>query len=98
MIAGDKMPSSMAKVAFSPERTKVNNKELYETPSTMVLEVRQEGVICGSLTVPFLAIRETVLNMLAHRSWWDEDESLSVAIFDDRIEFTNPGYFPINKQ
>ena len=90
MIAGDKMPSSMAKVAFSPERTKVNNKELYETPSTMVLEVRQEGVICGSLT--------TVLNMLAHRSWWDEDESLSVAIFDDRIEFTNPGYFPINKQ
>ncbi len=36
--------------------------------------------------------------MLAHRSWWDEDESLSVAIFDDRIEFTNPGYFPINKQ
>ena len=80
MIAGDKMPSSMAKVAFSPERTKVNNKELYETPSTMVLEVRQEGVICGSLTDPFLA------------------ESLSVAIFDDRIEFTNPGYFPINKQ
>ena len=64
MIAGDKMPSSMAKVAFSPERTKVNNKELYETPSTMVLEVRQEGVICGSLTDPFLAIRETVLNML----------------------------------
>ena len=98
MIAGDKMPSSMAKVAFSPERTKVNNKELYETPSTMVLEVRQEGVICDSLTDPFLAIRETVLNMLAHRSWWDEDESLSVAIFDDRIEFTNPGYFPINKQ
>ena len=52
MIAGDKMPSSMAKVAFSPERTKVNNKELYETPSTMALEVRQEGVICGSLTDP----------------------------------------------
>ena len=91
MIAGDKMPSSMVKVAFSPERTKVNNKELYETPSTMVLEVRQEGVICGSLTVPFLAIRETVLNMLAHRSWWDEDESLSVAIFDDRIVRSHPG-------
>ena len=33
--------------------------------------------------------------MLAHRSWWDESESLSVAIFDDRIEFTNPGHFPI---
>ncbi len=23
-----------------------NNKELYEAPPTMVLEVRQEGVIC----------------------------------------------------
>ena len=33
--------------------------------------------------------------MLAHRSWWDESESLSVAIFDDCIEFTNPGHFPI---
>ncbi len=27
-------------------------KELYEAPSTMVFEVRQEGVICGSLTDP----------------------------------------------
>ncbi len=58
----------------------------------------ETGQRIDTLTVPFLAIRETVLNMLAHRSWWDEDESLSVAIFDDRIEFTNPGHFPINKQ
>lgn len=55
----------------------------------------ETGQRIDTLTVPFLAIRETVLNMLAHRSWWDEDESLSVAIFDDRIEFTNPGHFPI---
>ena len=53
------------------------------------------GQRIDTLTVPFLAIRETVLNMLAHRSWWDESESLSVAIFEDRIEFTNPGHFPI---
>lgn len=25
-----------------------NNKELYEAPSTMVFEVKQEGVICAS--------------------------------------------------
>ena len=55
----------------------------------------ETGQRIDTLTVPFLAIRETVLNMLAHRSWWDESESLSVAIFDDRIEFTNPGHFPI---
>ena len=29
-----------------------NNKELYEAPSTRVFEVKQEGVICGSLTDP----------------------------------------------
>lgn len=55
----------------------------------------ETGQRIDTLTVPFVALRETVLNMLAHRSWWDEDESLSVAIFDERIEFTNPGHFPI---
>ena len=57
--------------------------------------LHKTGQRIDTLTVPFLAIRETVLNMLAHRSWWDESESLSVAIFDDRIELTNPGHFPI---
>ena len=51
----------------------------------------ETGQRIDTLTVPFLAIRETVLNMLAHRSWWDEDESLSVAIFDDRIVRSHPG-------
>ena len=29
-----------------------NNKELYETPSTRVFEVKTKGVICQSLTDP----------------------------------------------
>ena len=27
-------------------------KELYDAPSMMIVEVKQEGVICGSLTDP----------------------------------------------
>jgi len=46
------------------------------------------------LTVPVDVLRECILNMLIHRSWDSEGESPSIAIFDDRIEFQNPGRFP----
>ena len=46
------------------------------------------------LTVPIKVIREASLNLLTHRSWWSEAMTPSVAIFDDRIEFMNPGAFP----
>ena len=48
-----------------------------------------------TLTVPFKAIREATLNLLVHRTWWSNGRTPSVAIFDDRIEFMNPGSFPI---
>lgn len=46
------------------------------------------------LTVPIKVIREAALNLLTHRTWWAENMTPSVAIFDDRIEFMNPGAFP----
>lgn len=49
----------------------------------------------NELTVPIKVIREASLNLLAHRAWWSEAMTPSVAIFDDRIEFMNPGSFPI---
>ena len=48
----------------------------------------------NELTVPVKVIREASLNLLTHRSWWSESMTPSVAIFDDRIEFMNPGAFP----
>ena len=48
----------------------------------------------NELTVPIKVIREASLNLLAHRTWWSEAMTPSVAIFDDRIEFMNPGAFP----
>ena len=46
------------------------------------------------LTVPLKVVREATLNLLAHRTWWGEARVPSVNIFDDRVEFMNPGAFP----
>lgn len=47
------------------------------------------------LTVPLKVVREAALNLLIHRTWWSEARVPSVNIFDDRVEFMNPGAFPL---
>lgn len=47
------------------------------------------------LTVPLKVVRESALNLLIHRTWWSEARVPSVNIFDDRVEFMNPGAFPL---
>lgn len=47
-----------------------------------------------TLTVPYEAIKEATINMLCHRSWSAENTTPSLAIYDDRIVFQNPGAFP----
>lgn len=47
-----------------------------------------------TLSVPLKALREIVLNMLVHQFWWSQGQVCTVAIFDDRVEFMNPGTFP----
>lgn len=48
----------------------------------------------NELTVPLKVVREAALNQLIHRTWWSEARVPSVNIFDDRVEFMNPGAFP----
>lgn len=43
--------------------------------------------------VPEEAIREAIINAVAHRDYFNKNE-IQVSIFDDRIEFTNPGGLP----
>jgi ATP-dependent DNA helicase RecG len=45
--------------------------------------------------VPLKVVREAALNLLTHRTWWSEARVPSVNIFDDRVEFMNPGAFPL---
>ena len=55
-----------------------------------------EYIISGNATrterydYPVEAIREIVLNMIVHRDYHDSGDSI-IKIFDDRIEFFNPG-------
>lgn len=43
---------------------------------------------------PPLAIRETVINAVVHADYSMGGGGIQIAIFDDRIEITNPGFLP----
>jgi ATP-dependent DNA helicase RecG len=46
--------------------------------------------------VPLVAIREAVINALAHADYMQRGSPIRMAIFDDRIEIENPGLIPFN--
>lgn len=48
------------------------------------------------LEIPPEALRETILNALVHRQY-SKNGSVSLAIYDDRLEVTSPGGFPPGK-
>ncbi len=48
------------------------------------------------LEVPAKALREALVNALVHRLYVKRGSSVSLAIYDDRIEIINPGTFPSN--
>ena len=45
------------------------------------------------LDIPVEALREALTNSLCHRRYDDPRTSVSLAIYDDRVEIVNPGYF-----
>ena len=45
------------------------------------------------LEIPVEALRETLVNSLCHRRYDDPRASVSLAIYDDRLEIVNPGCF-----
>lgn len=46
------------------------------------------------LDIPRRALRESIINACAHRLYHQRGSSISIAIFDDRIEVGNSGTFP----
>ena len=46
------------------------------------------------LSIPYMALRECCINSLCHRSYHHPGSSVSIAIYDDRVEVTNTGTFP----
>lgn len=43
------------------------------------------------LEIPETVLRESILNALAHRNYYDNGACIMVEIYDDRVEITNPG-------
>lgn len=41
-----------------------------------------------------MALREALINALSHRQWEKYNLTISLAIYDDRIEIANPGVLP----
>ncbi len=56
--------------------------------------VRSADGRLDSFEYPELAFREFMINALCHRSFEDSTATVKFAIFDDIIEFTNPGSLP----
>lgn len=46
------------------------------------------------LEVPVSALRETLINALAHRQWEEANLTISIAVYDDRVEIANPYQAP----
>lgn len=44
--------------------------------------------------MPIEALREALINALCHRWWEQYNLTISLAIYDDRIEIASPGQFP----
>ena len=41
--------------------------------------------------IPEIALKETVINALCHRDYYDKGGRIMVEVYDDRVEVTNPG-------
>lgn len=41
--------------------------------------------------IPETAFKETVINSLAHRDYYDKGARITIEVFDDRVEISNPG-------
>lgn len=46
------------------------------------------------LAIPYKALRESCVNSFSHRLYHKPGSSVSIAIYDDRVEVTNSGTFP----
>lgn len=61
------------------------------------LELRYEIESLGArprkeiLEIPEVALQEAIINALSHRDYYEKGARISIEIFDDKVEITNPG-------
>ena len=57
----------------------------------MTGEARRRGEVPE---LPYDALREAIINAVAHRDFFERGANVMVEIYDDRIEISNPGGLP----
>ena len=81
-VRGDFFDMLDAGIAFCFKHLNVHGK---------IVGLRREE----TLDIPVEALREALINALCHRSYDSISGSVSLAIYDDRIEIEYPGRFPV---
>ena len=76
-------------------------KIIEEASSFLRKHLPLEGFLKGEsfkridkLPVPIIALRESIINAICHRDYQNQSSSISLAIFDDRLEIWNYGSLP----
>lgn len=89
------------KMVFIDNKMEVGNFfDLHEAGvSFLYRNLRLGGEVRGlrredELEIPIEALREALTNALCHRQYERTNGSVSLAIYDDRVEIVNPGKFP----
>lgn len=89
------------KMVFIDNKMEVGNFfDLHEAGvSFLYRNLRLGGEVKGlhredELEIPVEALREALTNALCHRQYERTNGSVSLAIYDDRVEIVNPGKFP----
>jgi len=89
------------KMAFIDNKMEAGNFfDLHEAGMSFLFRnLRLSGEVKGvlreeKLEIPVEALREALTNALCHRQYERTDSSVSIGIYDDRVEIVNPGKFP----
>ncbi len=93
-------------------KTKTNITESIEIHSYPVLAIKEaiafiEKHLFSSIKItktervdewkiPQIAVRETIINAIAHSDYSQKGSPIRIAIYDDKIEIENPGLIPFN--
>lgn len=60
-------------------------------PYLVETKLTQDAIFISQISYPELACREALINAIAHRDYSNEGRGIEIYIYDDRIEFINPG-------
>lgn len=90
-LGAESLPQWINEIKGKTEPSLVPDAEIMDYEGKRIVAGRPENI--ERWQYPLDAIREVVLNMIVHRDYRSSTDSV-IKVFDDRIEFFNPGSLP----